>query len=287
MKKHNPEGAAVPRSRIATDHVESVRTERSTEVLARELRRLVSSSDSTGRMLPPERELTAQFGVSRPTLREAMRVLEAEGLIVVRRGTKGGAEVLPPDVTHLGEAFGLYLQRTRTTVADLFMAREILEPAAARMAARSRKVSALRRALDSEEQALAGAPRNEEIGSLTTDFHDALLEASGSNALTALGRLLDGVVQRHGSRAAGAFAEVSVGARQEALTASHRAHQWIVRAIEAGDEDAAAQRTAEHLHVLHATTSTMTPTTLLEMFDNNGAKRQGPPPANPQSRPTH
>jgi DNA-binding FadR family transcriptional regulator len=261
----------VPTPRIATDHVTSVRTERSTEILARELRRLVSSADATGRMLPPERELTERFGVSRPTLREAMRVLEAEGLVVVRRGTKGGAEVLPPDVTHLGEAFGLYLQRTCTTVADLFMAREILEPAAARMAARVGNLDGLWQALASEERALAEDAREEEIGAVTTGFHDALLEASGSNTLAALGRLLDGVVERHGSRAAGAFAEVSGLAQQEALAASHQAHQWIVRAIEAGDEHTAAERAAEHLHALHASTSRLTPTTLLEMFQHNGA----------------
>lgn len=260
----------MPSPRIATEHVAAVRTERSTEVLVRELRRLISAADATGRMLPPERELTERFGVSRPTLREAMRVLEAEGLVVVRRGTKGGAEVLPPDVTHLGEAFGLYLQRTRATVADLFMAREVLEPAAARMAARRRDTDGLRRALELERNVLdAPGSENHEIGAATTRFHDALLEASGSSTVAALGQLLDEVIERHGSRSAGAFGNMSGGVRHDAVRAAHQAHERIVEAIAAGDEDGAAKLADKHLRALHAATADMTPDTLLEMFQSN------------------
>lgn len=263
----------MPSSRISADGVASVRTERSTEVLARELRRLLSATDAEGRMLPPERELTERFGVSRPTLREAMRVLEAEGLVVVRRGTKGGAEVLPPDVTHLSGAFGLYLQRTRTTVADLFMAREILEPAAARIAARRGDVTGLRRALEAERTVLATQDSNGAVGAATAHFHDALLEASGSNTMAALGRLLDDVIEHHGSRSAGAFGHISDRVRRDALLAAHRAHENIVAAIADGDEEAAARLTDKHLRALHAATADMTPTTLLEMFQSNSETR--------------
>src|SRR5262245_52102775 len=81
------------------------------ELIAAALRRqIVRSSVKPGDKLPPETELMAQFGVSRPTIREAFRILETERLIVVRPGSRGGAQVVAPDLTVAARYVGLLLQ---------------------------------------------------------------------------------------------------------------------------------------------------------------------------------
>ncbi len=74
-----------------------VRVPKTAELVAQHLRRLIVRGEiAEGESLPAEAELRAQFGVSRPILREAFRVLESESLIVVRRGARGGAIVRLP-----------------------------------------------------------------------------------------------------------------------------------------------------------------------------------------------
>src|ERR1700743_246357 len=69
-----------------------VRVPKTAELVAAQLgRRIIKAELTEGESLPPEATLMEQFGVSRPTLREAFRVLEAEALISVRRGSRGGA----------------------------------------------------------------------------------------------------------------------------------------------------------------------------------------------------
>ena len=79
----------------------------------------------------------AQFGVSRPTLREAFRVLEAEGLISVRRGAHGGARVHTPDVDVAARYAGLVLEHRGATLADVYEAAGLIEPPAPRLLPRS------------------------------------------------------------------------------------------------------------------------------------------------------
>src|SRR5262249_2171707 len=78
------------------------------------------------------------FGVSRPTLREAFRILEAESLISIRRGARGGARVVSPDIAVAARYVGLLLQMSGTTIADVYEARMVTEPAAARLLAARR-----------------------------------------------------------------------------------------------------------------------------------------------------
>lgn len=80
-----------------------------------------------GTMLPPESELMEQFGVSRPTLREAFRVLESESLIQMQRGVRGGARVTSPTKQTLARYAGLILEYEGVTLKDVYDARATLE----------------------------------------------------------------------------------------------------------------------------------------------------------------
>ncbi|WP_368951986.1 SDR family NAD(P)-dependent oxidoreductase [Parafrankia soli] len=106
------------------------------ELVAAQLRRQIVRGELVeGDALPPEAVLMEQFGVSRPTLREAFRVLESEALISVRRGAHGGARVHTPDGQVAARYAGLVLEHRHTTLADVHTAHTLLEPAAVRLLA--------------------------------------------------------------------------------------------------------------------------------------------------------
>src|SRR4051812_44978410 len=116
------------------------------ELVSQRLRRQIVRADlSEGDALPSEAALMAQFGVSRPTLREAFRVLESEGLISVRRGAHGGARVQTPNGDIAARYAGLVLEFRGTTLEDVYDARNILEPPCAAMLANKRTQADLKR----------------------------------------------------------------------------------------------------------------------------------------------
>ena len=117
----------------------SIRVPKTAELVAGRIRRqIVLGQLNEGDALPPETALMEDFGVSRPTLREAFRILESEGLITVRRGAKGGARVQVPSTDVVARNAGLVLQHRGATVADVLDARVIVEAPAARMVATRR-----------------------------------------------------------------------------------------------------------------------------------------------------
>ena len=100
---------------------DSVRRPRVAELVASTLRNRILSGDlRDNAALPKHDELFAEFGVSMPSIREALRILETEGLITVRRGARGGAIVHRPDPTTAGYVVGLLMQANRIDVATDF-----------------------------------------------------------------------------------------------------------------------------------------------------------------------
>src|SRR3954452_24929291 len=109
------------------------------ELVATHIRnRIVRGELEPDEALPSESALMEDFNVSRPTLREAFRILESEGLITVRRGARGGARVQAPDSNVAARYAGLLLQNRGATVADVLSARVIVESPAAGIVARRR-----------------------------------------------------------------------------------------------------------------------------------------------------
>jgi DNA-binding FadR family transcriptional regulator len=107
------------------------------ESVAAELRERILSADANdGYQLPTQDELVRQFGVSYPSVREAIRILETEGLVTVRRGKVGGAEVHRPDESSAAYHIGLALQGGRVTLGDLAAGLQLLEPMCAGACAR-------------------------------------------------------------------------------------------------------------------------------------------------------
>src|SRR5882757_2666583 len=110
-----------------------------------------------GDRLPSERDLCDRFGVSRVTVREALRMLEAGGLVEIRVGAKGGAFVTTPTSEQIGEGLADLLNLSPMTASNVTEARQIFELGIVPMAvarATDEDISALRAMLDSHQAAL-------------------------------------------------------------------------------------------------------------------------------------
>ncbi len=161
-----------------------VRPKKSSEIVAGRLRlAIVSGQLAKGESLPVERDLIGSFGVSRATMREALRILETEGLLEVIRGAKGGARVVGPTLALAAHAVGMVLQAEGTQVADVQTARSIIEPPAARMVAERGSpevIGQLTRAFAAETEQL----ESPEFPFAAMRFHETLLQLSGNRTLS-------------------------------------------------------------------------------------------------------
>jgi DNA-binding FadR family transcriptional regulator len=113
-----------------------LRVPKASELMAQRLRTGILVGElPQGTALPSEKELMAQLGVSRATVREGLRLLEAEGLITTRPGRGGGATVCRPGPAAHTRSLALLLQFDGTTLGDLLEARRAVEPFCGRLAA--------------------------------------------------------------------------------------------------------------------------------------------------------
>jgi DNA-binding FadR family transcriptional regulator len=127
---HGPKAA-----RVTTARRGRIPQRRIAETVASELRTRILSGNDDYR-LPTQDQLVKEFGVSYPSIRESLRILETEGLVTVRRGNVGGAEVHRPDESSAAYHLGLALQGARVTLGDLAAALQMLEPLCAAECAR-------------------------------------------------------------------------------------------------------------------------------------------------------
>lgn len=182
----------------STFRAAQVRLPKTAEIVANQIRKGILAGElRNGDKLPPEAQLMAQFETSRPTIREALRILEFQGLIVITRGAKGGAQVKPLDGHILTEATGLMLQARGATLGDVFQARALLEPPAARLAAEQRPAEAAAVLQAQLEHERAVADDEKARARAVATFHRILLEQSGNVALAIVAQALHDVVNRH------------------------------------------------------------------------------------------
>lgn len=242
--------------RVLSSSAEPIRHRKAAEVIAQELRRSIVLEGQAGDYLPPERQLIERFQVSRPTLREALRVLESEGLVEIRRGIRGGAVVREPAIEDLALRFGVFLQIRQTSLEDLFLVRKILEPAAARLAAeavaRGASAAVLDELLAAEAEALAAMKDDRRLSHVLVDFHDGVLQLAGSTTLNVVWKLLDRVVGPYTFSSLVSFP--GRDSRVDAVQRSHTSHKALAKAIRAGDANKAERLMRVHLEAVRETT---------------------------------
>jgi GntR family transcriptional regulator, transcriptional repressor for pyruvate dehydrogenase complex len=249
-----PKAAAIPDRRFR----------KMSEIIADELRRRIGRGElSEGDLLPNERLLQEEFEVSRPTLREAMRILEAEGLIVSPRGGSKGARVTSPTADQAARYAGLILQVRGATIADIFALRTLVAPAAARALAETaeRDVTRLRALLDEMREA---RPSPRELGRILHAFDEELLGQSGNEALKLVGQMIAHIAAQHRDSIpetlAGLPAENARGVERspgllvdmvDAIETGNGAlAEQLMRTIALQTEDYHRRRTSERLSVI-------------------------------------
>ncbi len=212
--------------------------------IARLLRDLILSKEiGDGGKLPPEVALSSSFGVSRATVREALRILAAEGLIVSRRGVGGGTYVVFPDVDFVSDQvknnIELLSYGRTVDVSHLLESRILLEVPAAGKAAERRSDADV-----AELYSLLlepGEVPNTEIWAANKAFHRKILQATGNPILELLASPLHLVVHER-------FARGKVDdAFWRKITAEHRG---ITQAIERRDAEECGALMLRHLERL-------------------------------------
>ena len=160
------------------------RTEKVAESVAREIVRDIRRNNlQPGSTLPPESAMLERFGVGRGSLREALRILEVNGLVLLKPGPRGGPVVAPFDPAHFGQMMTLHLQTLGTTYRQLLDSRVEYEAVLARKAAEREgdDAAAIMRAAMTGDPAQAGDDTL--YSAATGGFHSAVGLASGNPVL--------------------------------------------------------------------------------------------------------
>jgi DNA-binding FadR family transcriptional regulator len=218
----------------------SVRVPKTAELVASHVRRrIVLGQLEQGDALPSETQLMEEFDISRPTLREAFRILESEGLITIRRGARGGARVQQPSGDVAARYAGLVLQHRGATLADVLQARVIVEAPAARLLASRRDRVKISKRLQEHLDGLGLV----EAGHFH-EFNAFLIELTGNQTLMLLSAMLENI-----SRVAALNYSRGHKAEDEAglVQAAQRARQRLIGLIRAGDADGAETLWKIHL----------------------------------------
>lgn len=223
-----------------------VHVPKTAELVANQIRRqIVRGELEEGHSLPAEAELMERFGVSRPTLREAFRILESEALITIRRGSRGGAQVLAPSAEVAARLAGSVLQFRRTTVGDVYAARLLIEPPAAAMLAEQQDKEAIARLkgyLDAEGEAM-GNP--DEFAHASATFHEKVAELAGNNTLAVFAAILEEIIDRHTTEVVR-----KEPSSPEEMTAAHKAHTRLYDLISSGKAAKAQTHWDEHMRAI-------------------------------------
>ncbi|BCB88584.1 FadR/GntR family transcriptional regulator [Phytohabitans suffuscus] len=216
------------------------------EVVALELRRqIVKGELQESEALPSEAALMAEFGVSRPTLREAFRVLESESLITVRRGAHGGARVNAPSPDVAARYAALVLEHRGTTLQDVLTARSIIEPACVRRLAEIRTDEDLAKLRAAVKLSRSTVAHPVEQMTHQTNFHALVVELAGNKTLALLASILRQIIAVANHEAV--EAEATSAKNTRALRRGFRAHEKVVDFIEARDGESAVQLWRTHL----------------------------------------
>lgn len=226
-----------------------VRFQRLAEQVADDLRRRILLGDlSDGMALPAEELLRAEYPVSKPTLREAMRVLEAEGLVTVRRGSIGGAVVHRPASANVAYALGLVLASRRIDLNDVASALREVEPSCAAACAErpDRAETVVPELQRIHDASLAAIDDLIAVTAASRQFHETIVRQCGIQSLTIMAGALESVWSTHEEAWAlrhGPQNHIAMHHRMEALDE----HQALIDCIAAGDADGARHLAATHL----------------------------------------
>ncbi len=223
------------------------------ETVAAELRERILVGSAADR-LPTQDQLVREFGVSYPSVREALRILETEGLVTVRRGSIGGAEVHRPDQMSAAYHLGLVLQGARVTLGDLAEALLVLEPmCAADVARRPDRMTTVVPELTANVDASAAAVSDGvAFTGIAREFHDLVVAATPNDTIRYVVRSLVALWSAQEQQWAAAVTKLGEYPSAAQARAAVRTHRRMVDEIAAGRADEVARTARRHLAATQA-----------------------------------
>lgn len=219
-----------------------IRVPKAGELVAAQLRRqIVTGELKPGDPLPGETELMERFGVSRPTMREAFRILESEASIVVLRGAHGGARVLAPDETVAARHMGLLLQYRGVPLTDLYQARAELEIAALRISGPDLDLTSL-----SDLVAEAAEVHDDPLAFAKTDtrVHQAIVDLGEVRTMSIMVGMLLHIMDSHNTLFISSRGVENERVAGKVALASYRK---LLRLLRSGDKEEAINHWRKHL----------------------------------------
>jgi GntR family transcriptional repressor for pyruvate dehydrogenase complex len=228
-----------------------LRQPRLAEMVADVLRRRILSGELTdGSIIGKQEELIDEFSVSKPSIREALRILETEGLITVLRGNVGGAVVHVPQVSNAAYMLGLVLQSKRVTLRDVGNALKNIEPVCAALCADrpDRDVEVLPR-LRAVHQAALDCMDTDELRftQLTREFHEEMVALCGNQTMIQLVGALETIWSAHEQEWAKRLTQEGEFPKSARRRKSVKIHERLITLIEAGNAEAVALAARRHL----------------------------------------
>lgn len=217
-----------------------VRNTRASEDVLAQIKEAFFGGMKAGDWLGTETELAQRFGVSRITVRDAIRSLEAQGIVDVKVGARGGVRIANADPDRYADALSVQFHLIGITWDELTEAMLVIEPMTASLAsqrATGEDVARMRAAVDESRQHIAEPGVFTEYG---LDFHLVVAEVSGNRALRAAVRALRSVQRLQFEP------NTSIEVAQRVVCM----HTDIVDAIEAGDARGAREAMNTHLETV-------------------------------------
>jgi len=226
--------------RVGDGGIERVSVPKASDILAEQLRDMILNGViANGASLPPEREIVENSGLSRSSVRDALRVLEVEGLISTRPGRAGGSTAKLPGRESVARPMELFAKSHELQIESLLDCRLAVEPFLAARAARNRTEEELEEIQSLHDQFVATRDNVGDYKRLNLEWHLAIARASHNELLIALMEAIANPILE-----AAGYQQVTTAKIREAAKMAHTA---ILEAIVDQDADLAYQRMGKHL----------------------------------------
>ncbi|MBV6306611.1 FadR family transcriptional regulator [Candidimonas humi] len=223
-----------------TARLDIIEVPKSCDMLANKLReQILDGTIADGSMLPPERDLVQQTGLSRGSVREGLRILEAEGLIKTRSGRYGGSTVTRPSGAMVSNQINLYARVRGIPLESIVQAREALEPALARLAAINRTEEDLQLLRDISRRIEAAYDDVPTYLDENVQWHCALAQASHNELLHTFTVSIAQLIRE--------ATDIKDMATTEIRATVIQAHERILQAIADRAPDVAERRMQRHV----------------------------------------